>query len=152
MKFCNACGETKPLEDFYTYQGAKGRLPRSQCKLCVNKRGAKNQKGRWATPEEKARKAEYRRRCREENSAKLRRGGWKRQGINPDLAEQYFLAHDGKCEICGSQSEQVLHVDHCHDTNKIRGMLCRTCNLGLGNFKDSKDLLSKAVAYLTAKG
>jgi hypothetical protein len=59
----------------------------------------------------------------------------------------------GGCAICGSKqsggrwSEQ-LHVDHCHDTGKVRGLLCETCNRGLGLFHDSPEKLRAAAAYL----
>lgn len=53
------------------------------------------------------------------------------------------------CEICGNRPD-VFHlcVDHCHKTGKFRGWLCRSCNLGLGNLKDSTELLEKAAKYL----
>lgn len=61
------------------------------------------------------------------------------------------------CAIC-EQPETVIHhknnkirtlaVDHCHLTNKIRGLLCINCNQGLGKFKDNPKILIKAAAYL----
>lgn len=56
---------------------------------------------------------------------------------------------DGACEICGDDVD-VPNVDHDHLTGKARGYLCRSCNLGLGNFKDSSDRLTRAIAYLNA--
>lgn len=50
------------------------------------------------------------------------------------------------CQICGSQDS--LKLDHDHQTGKFRGVLCHHCNVGLGNFKDSSELLDKAKAYL----
>jgi len=44
--------------------------------------------------------------------------------------------------------KRELSVDHNHETNKIRGLLCNHCNIGLGNFKDSTTLLSLAIEYL----
>lgn len=54
------------------------------------------------------------------------------------------------CELCGSLDN--LHIDHNHSTNIVRGVLCTNCNRGLGHFKDSPDLLKKAVEYLEEKG
>jgi len=55
------------------------------------------------------------------------------------------------CAICGIQEEELtkkLAVDHNHETNIVRGLLCNGCNLGLGQFKDSVVLLSFAIEYL----
>lgn len=55
------------------------------------------------------------------------------------------------CAICGVQEEELtkkLAVDHNHETNVVRGLLCNGCNLGLGQFKDSVVLLSFAIEYL----
>lgn len=56
-----------------------------------------------------------------------------------------------KCGICGSEAKnqaKALNVDHCHETGEVRGMLCISCNLALGAFKDDISLLHKAVQYL----
>ena len=55
------------------------------------------------------------------------------------------------CAICktpASNFEKRMAIDHCHRTGKIRGILCNSCNLGLGCFKDSLDYLDKAIMYL----
>jgi hypothetical protein len=50
------------------------------------------------------------------------------------------------CAICGT--DQDLFVDHCHKSLRIRGVLCRSHNIGLGMFGDSTELLSKAIEYI----
>lgn len=68
--------------------------------------------------------------------------------------EQYLLMaknQEHKCLLCGTLQSELrrdLFVDHCHATGRIRGLLCHACNVGLGLFKDNKELLSKAIAYL----
>jgi hypothetical protein len=65
----------------------------------------------------------------------------------------------GNCHICGrsaadsvlKQGRAGLHLDHNHTTGKVRGLLCSTCNTGLGCYKDSTDLLSKAILYLQTR-
>ncbi len=54
------------------------------------------------------------------------------------------------CMICGKVSsiKKAHAVDHCHVTGKIRGILCYSCNVGLGCFKDSDELLRSALRYI----
>ncbi len=64
---------------------------------------------------------------------------------------EILAAQGGVCAICGGTDESKLghlSVDHCHDTKKIRGLLCGKCNVALGNFKDSVANLAKAIQYL----
>lgn len=77
-------------------------------------------------------------------------------GLEP---EEYRKMHDkqkGLCAICGQPETTTrngkprwLAVDHCHASNKVRGLLCGSCNPMIGYAKDSVDLLRKAIAYLT---
>jgi len=53
-----------------------------------------------------------------------------------------------RCLICKNKFLKTPHIDHCHKTNKIRGLLCSTCNTGLGCFKDNLKLLQAAIGYL----
>ena len=66
-------------------------------------------------------------------------------------AEEYdAMAADG-CQICGSEETRPgysLHVDHCHETGSVRGVLCSSCNLSIGKMKDSPSLLRLAAEYL----
>ena len=65
-------------------------------------------------------------------------------------------AAGGKCQICAVQLENIFQqiigvhaaVDHCHTTGKVRGLLCRKCNSGIGMLKDDVALLDKALRYL----
>lgn len=54
------------------------------------------------------------------------------------------------CAICGATEEDgaALNVDHCHRTGRIRGVLCRACNHGLGSFADDPERLAAAARYL----
>lgn len=63
--------------------------------------------------------------------------------------EGMFAGHDGLCDICNQEGgKKGLHLDHCHETGRIRGLLCIRCNLGLGHFNDDPERLVKALAYL----
>lgn len=52
------------------------------------------------------------------------------------------------CAICKTEFQKAPHVDHCHKTGKIRGLLCGLCNISLGGFKDSPERLRAAANYL----
>lgn len=54
----------------------------------------------------------------------------------------------GKCEICG-KNDEAMCVDHCHDTGRVRGVLCRKCNRAMGQLGDTPDHLARALTYLT---
>ncbi len=81
-------------------------------------------------------------------------------GITGYQHEIMRVKQGGKCLIC-EKTETIykrgqilaLSVDHCHKTNKIRGLLCRKCNMGLGLFNESPTLLRKVANYIieTAK-
>lgn len=66
-------------------------------------------------------------------------------------------SQEWKCGICNIHLDDIQHksfrnklvVDHCHTTGKIRGLLCPTCNCGLGHFADSQILLALAIRYLS---
>ena len=61
-----------------------------------------------------------------------------------------MLERQGKvCGICKTPGKPLC-VDHCHATGKVRGLLCRDCNLGLGNYKDNPVFTRAATAYLEA--
>jgi len=70
--------------------------------------------------------------------------------INIEQYNQLFYLQNHRCAICKDEcpTGRQLAVDHDHKTGKIRGLLCMECNIGLGKFKDSVDLLSKAISYL----
>lgn len=57
---------------------------------------------------------------------------------------------DGKCAICGKPFKKPFddQVDHNHKTNKIRGLLCKKCNGGIGFLNDNPELTAKATEYL----
>lgn len=73
-------------------------------------------------------------------------------GITADEYDALLASQGGKCGICGSAEEgrgyKWLHVDHCHDTGAVRGILCSTCNTGIGHLGDSPERLRQALKYL----
>ena len=57
---------------------------------------------------------------------------------------------DGRCASCGKPFIELsdAHIDHDHETNELRGLLCKKCNFGISFFDDDPKLLSKAIKYL----
>lgn len=77
-------------------------------------------------------------------------GRVRKYGLTMEQYEAMREACQYSCEICGAreQADHDLHIDHCHDTGKVRGLLCQFCNNGLGMFRDDTDRMATAVAYL----
>lgn len=76
---------------------------------------------------------------------------WKRQyGIGLEDYLDLLDAQDGGCAICrgAANGRGLFHVDHCHRTGRIRGLLCAKCNLLLGHAEDSTERLRAAIYYL----
>lgn len=76
-----------------------------------------------------------------------------RWGITPEQYAEMVSSQGGGCAICGGKnafvnSKRDLCVDHDHATGNIRGLLCHSCNIGLGQFREKPALLEKAIAYL----
>lgn len=76
----------------------------------------------------------------------------KQFGITADEYDELLELQGGGCAICyadiGDASGKRLSVDHCHETGAVRGILCGSCNLGLGKFQDDAAILARAVDYL----
>lgn len=72
-------------------------------------------------------------------------------GITRQQYEDMLAAQNNRCAICKTEANgRAWHVDHCHETGKVRGVLCDNCNRGLGHFKDSHAAILRAVEYLKA--
>lgn len=72
-------------------------------------------------------------------------------GITLQQYNEMLLVQNGTCAICFNGPDaknKMLAVDHDHKTGKIRSLLCRGCNVGIGNLKDDPKLLIKAAQYL----
>ena len=70
-------------------------------------------------------------------------------GMTVAQYEEMLAQQAGVCKICSKPPTKYrLAVDHCHTTKKIRALLCSGCNVGLGGFRDSVDLLRKAADYI----
>ena len=122
----------------------------------------REQAARWArdNPESnrawvESNRAQKRKHCREFNNRNRNRIRAyvlaTKYGLTHEDVANMLAAQGGRCAICGGDSPRgkgSWHVDHCHATNSVRGLLCQPCNQGLGLFRDNPDTLEKAATYL----
>lgn len=129
-KVCTKCGKKKSIDDFFKDKQKKsGRRP--DCKECntkVSTNWTKNNKDKHHGYEIKH-----------------------KYGITVKEYEDMLLKQNNSCAICNSHIslfKSRFHIDHCHTTGKIRGLLCVNCNHGIGTFMDNINLLENAIKYL----
>jgi Recombination endonuclease VII len=124
-KVCQHCKAEKPESEFYRDSSRWDKL-NHQCKDC-----SKEKLRRW----------------HDANPERTRQYSFKaKYGMEPGEYDKMFKRQNGVCLICLEEDE--LFVDHCHETMKIRGLLCRGCNSGIGFMKDNVDIVRRAVTYL----
>ncbi|MER6288195.1 endonuclease VII domain-containing protein [Streptomyces sviceus] len=86
-------------------------------------------------------------RCNTCRAAQNRRDHLKRQyGLTEAERDELIASQGGVCCICLAAVPE--HVDHCHKTGRVRGVLCFSCNAALGQFKDRPDAIRRAAAYV----
>jgi hypothetical protein len=71
----------------------------------------------------------------------------KKYGITPDDFDVLLLCQNNVCAICSSR-RKTMCVDHDHSTGEVRGVLCRSCNVALGQMEDNVAWLARAIEYL----
>lgn len=124
---CAECGETD-IAKFYV--DAKGRRTNKMCRNC------------------------HKSQCKERWHSRSWLDRWSSRNYKYGVTKEFLVAlykkQDGKCAICGEipQSERRLHVDHCHSTGAVRGLLCHGCNTGIGALQEDAEILSRAIDYL----
>jgi len=136
-KFCYRCQQSRPVAEFYFYKRAVACPYSATCKPCqrsdrMRRYHASDKQTIWE-------KAFARRIMRD-------------YGITVREYLEFLLKQGSVCAICKKPPKERcrLSVDHCHRTGKVRGLLCRACNRGIGIFKDQPALLASAMAYLEA--
>jgi len=145
MKFCRKCKRKFPATIEFFYRNGKHGL-RAQCKKCQSK-------AIWAYRKKlgPTKRREYLRKRRAENPDKRRNSDLKNEyGITLKQYNKMAISQNGVCAICGNEniSGRTLAVDHCHKTNKIRGLLCHNCNTVIGLLKENKKTITKILKYL----
>jgi Recombination endonuclease VII len=140
MKICSKCRIEKPHSEYHKKNTTKDGMS-GHCKECQRAYVKSHYDRNRQYYLDKARVWE------KENNVR-------KSGLTQEKYDQLFGEYEGLCWLCRSEPATVVDHDHeCHETQKclkcIRGALCGSCNWGLGNFKDSPELLARAIEYLT---
>ena len=131
-KTCYACRQTKPVSEFYR---SNVKYYQKECKERCRVRKAK-----WHRTEIGKLSS---------TNTKLKR----RFGITLDEYNELLQKQNYECLICGAKNSTNGHrlaVDHSHVTGKVRALLCKACNVAIGNLQDNPEFCEKAAAYLRA--
>jgi hypothetical protein len=141
-KSCARCKQVLPLSWFGLVKtwNKSGVKYRSYCNPCRVQYNSENDKKHIERVKKSRAKTKYKH----------------KYGILPEDKAIQIEEQKGACAICQTDlsvlSPQTVHVDHCHSSGKLRGVLCGSCNTGLGMFKDSLALLEQAQNYLRSEG
>ena len=136
-QLCSRCRLRRPLSDFYRSARDKSGFV-SICRECTAEKVMLWREGNQES--DKRRKRQYHREAK--------------YGISLEAFNVLLESQGDRCAICKISvlpTDDVC-VDHSHETGRVRGILCRRCNTGLGMFKDSTATLRLAIDYLSAKG
>jgi hypothetical protein len=131
---CTKCHRSQDVSEFYVVKGRRGDRIHPWCKECT-----------------RAYNRDYTKRNPEANRLRARRSRVKaKYGITWQERDQMIAEQGGKCAICQEPftSTKTTHIDHCHGSKGVRGILCWPCNIGLGNYRDNPDRLRAAADYL----
>lgn len=149
-KICTKCLITQEIEQFAPHKRYKGGRT-TWCRKCLNK-----QASRWSKEKASQRRINDNMRNKRKPEQKQNSKFKARYGITLKQFNEMSENQNNECAICNKHKSfnknNKLFVDHCHATDKVRGLLCDNCNKGLGIFMDSPKLLLKAVEYLKANG
>src|SRR5437879_1882278 len=149
MKRCTKCHQVKSFADYYK----AGPGYHSYCKACFNEYGTAWKRKRRSDPAFR----EYERQKRLEHNARNPSKRVRKQvGMSVVEFERLRALQGNRCAICRREFDDTLmgrpRLDHDHETNEVRGLLCHGCNIGIGAFRDSPALVARALWYLEQGG
>jgi hypothetical protein len=161
MKTCSKCAAALPLSAFYLRKD-NGK-PHSACKACEraatkvwydNNRDKAIAKYKAWRLENLDTVRQYRRENREKH---YRQEVSRKYGVSVAWLDKALADQGNKCACCGREfvsgdKQTTPHVDHCHKSGQVRGVLCNRCNSVLGLCEDSTELLSSLLGYLKCHG
>ena len=137
-KTCRVCKVEKPFIEF-----TKSRGECKECRKVINREYRQDNLVELRRKNAAKEKEKYHSMTFEERQIHNRK---KHYGINEEYYNTLLEKCKGVCSICGSSDPLV--VDHDHQTGSVRGLICNTCNTGLGKLGDNIEMLEKAILYL----
>lgn len=146
-KKCSRCGVEKLLSEFHKKAGYKFGV-RSECKICIKKWQAEHYADEQIRSKRIKRQREPGYRLSQRKSHL-----YNKYGITIEDYNKLLTSQNNCCATCqspnpGGRSAVYFHVDHCHVTGKIRGLLCQACNNVLGLVKDNINTLKAMIKYV----
>ena len=153
-KICTKCHAEKPLNDFHKDRARKdGLYPCCRPCAAVGRRESRKRYPSRTLESMRAAKKLYDQRHPGRASLRNHRTNlWYAHKMTVEQYAEMLDAQGGVCAICNQKCKKRLSVDHDHITGEIRGLLCRRCNLVLGEMLDSVELMSSAIQYLRRHG
>lgn len=144
MKTCSRCGDSKPLSEFKTYLHKGEPRPASRCIACMRLVAKERYLEIKQDPELLAE-------AKRKNKAYFLASQY---GLSPEQYASMLKKSKGRCDICRREPDgrwKTLYVDHCHQTGRVRGLLCYRCNRKLlPLLEEDLNLIQRAIAYLMA--
>lgn len=149
-KKCTRCGLEKDLTEFYLkIKGVEREIKNTftRCKPCSYITVRK-----WAKKNKDKIRVYHQTWDRKNQKRQIEsRLIWK-YSLSMEEFQKLSESQGNKCLICKVSAEHLslkkLYVDHDHKTGEIRGLLCRSCNIGIGMMKDNPEILRNAINYL----
>lgn len=175
-KYCPKCEKTVPIAAFAKNKTKKDGLG-SECRACATARSKqwvidnpervrKWRKQHYAATQEKQRTRAKDWHHANKDRARAQGAKWREvnkyrikikkrldaTGFTEELFQATLKRQGNACAICRCDltvlPSRYVHADHCHTSRRPRGVLCHHCNVAIGHFKDSPDLLRAAINYL----
>ena len=144
-KTCNSCKVEKDLSDYHFASVAENKRKNTcrQCQAAYFKKYKERNQEKLRSKWREASRKYY-------TPDNARRKLLSRYGITNDDYNRLYDEQGGACAICDKKIRLV--VDHCHASDKVRGLLCNSCNLAIGYFEDSVYRMKKAIVYINNAG
>lgn len=154
QKPCTQCKKVLPLDQFERVKRVA--LFNSWCMHCTRayhreyaQQPLRQAEERWRSGKRRAERREY------ERKPERKRVAWEKRlkrewGLEPEDLARMYESQDGRCAGCHVilKLDKWTMIDHCHESDRIRGLLCSDCNIALGHLRDNIRTMHRLINYL----